>query len=571
MGVSITFYIEEGGLHPVKSRKKTVHTVMTACFAIAAAYICGLLQQFGTGGQALGFVRVLIYLTLFITWIIKVKRTVQQQATRQYLLIAGALMVFWLYIRSIKLEFVLTPAGMRACWYLYYLPMLFIPVAALLAALTIGKTDGERLSSKTKLLWLVSAILLLVVLTNDLHQLVFVFPQNVPAALHSDREYSYGPVYFAVVGWMAACGIAALTVMYVKCRVPDLKKHFWVSLVPLGLALVYTAFYCAGFPWLRFWLGDMTVIHCLLFTATLEWCMMCGMIRTNTRYAELFEASVDCSAQIVDRDFCVRYSSGDAQQVSGEQMQKALQSPLAMADGKVLHTMPVSGGYAVWTEDISDLLAQEEELRDLKEEWQERNELLRSEYMMEEKRRKVLEQNRLYDLLQEVTQKQLDQIALLVQEYQGEDKNSDSARRILARIAVLCSYIKRRRHLALIADRDGTVPSRELGMAFSESLRALELLGVAGSLFVDAGKQLAGSDATRLYDFFENVLELDMESLRALYVRVVQQGRGLRIAVTAECDADLSRLKAQYPDVEFDSCGGEQTCLLAIQTGGERV
>ncbi len=555
----------------MKSERKTAQTVITVWIAIAAAYTCGMMEKFGIGGQILGFVRVLIYLTLFITWIIKVKRTVQQQATRRYLLIAGALMVFWLYIRSIKLEFVLSPAGMRACWYLYYLPMLFIPVAALLAALTIGKADGERLSPKTKILWLVSAALLLVVLTNDLNRLVFIFPEDVPPALHSDSEYSYGPVYFAAVGWMAACGIAALTVMYVRCRVPDLKKHFRVSLVPIGLALVYTVFYCAGFKWLRFWLGDMTVVHCLLFTATLEWCIMCGMIRTNTRYAELFELSFDCSAQIADRDFCVRYSSGDAQQVTGEQMKKALKSPFTMADGKVLHTMPISGGYAVWTEDISDLLAQEEELRDLKEEWQERNELLRSEYMMEEKRRKVLEQNRLYDLLQEVTQKQLDKIALLVQEYQREEKTSDSAGIILGRIAVLCSYIKRRRHLELIADRDGTVPVRELEMAFSESLRALDLLGVQSSLFVDAEKQLAGSDATRLYDFFENVLEADMEALRALYVRAVRKSSGLRAAVTVECDADLSKLKTQYPDAEFDSCCGEQTCLLVIKTGGDRV
>jgi len=129
----------------VRSERKTAQTVMTVWIAIAVAYTCGILDRFGIGGQALGFVRVLIYLTLFIIWIIKVKRTVQQQATRRYLLIAGALMVFWLYIRSIKLEFILSPAGMRACWYLYYLPMLFIPVAALLAALA-GVVFGAGLA-----------------------------------------------------------------------------------------------------------------------------------------------------------------------------------------------------------------------------------------------------------------------------------------------------------------------------------------------------------------------------------------------------------------------------------------
>ena len=62
-----------------------------------------------------------------------------------------------------------------------------------------------------------------------------------------------------------------------------------------------------------------------------------------------------------------------------------------------------------------------------------------------------------------------------------------------------------------------------------------------------------------------------METLRAIYVRAVRQSGGLRIAVTAECDTDLSKLKTQYPDAEFDNCDGEQTCLLVIKTGGERV
>ncbi len=550
-------------------RQKTAKNAAIACIAIAVAYACSMLEQFEIGGQTPGFIRVLIYLAMFIVWIIRVNRTVQQQATKKYLLIIGILMVFWLYIRSIKLEFALSLPGMRICWYLYYLPMLFIPVAALLAALTIGKADGERLSSKTAVFWIVSAGLLMLVLTNDFNQLVFVFPENVPPALRSDSIYSYGPVYFVVVGWMLALGIAALAVMYVKCRLPHLKRIFWISLVPIAIALLYTVLYCIGFEWLRFWLGDMTVVHCLLFTATLEWCIMCGMIRSNTGYKDLFEISFDCSAQIADQSFCIRYRSGDAQPVTGAQIRKALQSPFATDDGKVLHAMKIRGGYAVWTEDISDLLAQEEELRILQEELQERNELLRSEYMMEEKRRKVEEQNRLYDLLQEVTQKQLDRIALLVQEYQWQEKNSEAAGTILAKITVLCSYIKRRRHLELIADRDFAVPARELEMAFSESLRALELLGVTSSLFVDVEKQLAGSDAVMLYGFFENVIESDMEKLHSLYVRTAARNEGLRITITAESDADLSGIRKQYPDAEFERYDDEQTCMLVLRKRGE--
>ncbi len=550
----------------MKSRKKIIKSAAVVVTAVAAAYICHMLDYFGIGGQVFGFIRMLIYLSLFTVWMIRIKCTVQQQATRRYLLAAGGLMIFWLYMRSIKLEFLLPPVGMRICWYLYYIPMLFIPVTALLASLTIGKADNERLSTKTTILWLVSTAFLLFVLTNDLHQLVFRFPADIPLMLRSDREYSYGPVYFAAVIWMTACGIASLTVMYRKCRMPDSKKYFRLALVPVVLALIYTAAYCAGFSWLRFWLGDMTIVHCLLFAATFEWCIICGMIRSNSRYFDLFEGAVDCAAQIADKDFCICYSAHDARPVTEEQMKKALKNPVQLTDGNVLHVMPISGGYAIWTEDYSDLMAQEEELKYLKEEWQERNALLRSEYTMEEKRRKVLEQNRLYDLLQAVTQKQLDRIALLMQAYQGEERNSDSAKEILAKIAVLCSYMKRRKHIELIADRDYTVSRGELKMAFSESLRTLRLLGAESSLFIDTKKQLSGADAAKLYDFFEDVIEADMDGLRSLDIRIVQRSEGLRMIINVECDADLSALREQYRDAEFDDHDGEQTCMLTLRS-----
>ncbi len=555
----------------MENKQRTMQEAAVTALAVFLAYLFGLADRsnFYEGGHLFALIRALIYFALFTTWTLQARRTVQQQATRRYLFIAGLLMIFWLYIRTLKLVFVLSPAAIRACWYLYYLPLLFIPVTAFLAALTIGKTDGEELDVKVKMLWIGSGVLLLLVLTNDLHQFVFRFPAGIPEALWSDRIYSYGPGYFIAVCYMALCGIAATYVMYNRCRLPNSKRHFSLALLPIALALIYTALYCTGVSWLRFWLGDMTVVHCLLITATFRWCILCGMIRSNSGYAELFEASAECSAQIADKDFSVRYSSRDALPVTKEEIERALLSPFPLDSGMALHAMPVSGGYAIWTEDNTDLLNQEEELKALQEEWQERNALLRAEYTMIEKRQKIAEQNRLYDLLQEVTQRQIDKIAMLTQAYRNEKRNSDSAKAILAKIAVLCSYVKRRKHLELLADREYAVPREEIQMALSESLAALGLLGTRSSLFVDVEKQIAGRDAARLYDFFEDVLEADMDGLRALDVRVSSRSDGLRITITAECNADLSQLSRRYQEADFDNFDGEQTCLLIVRKGGE--
>ncbi len=97
----------------MKNKQRTVRSLTAAAIAVAFAYLFGMADKFDTGGHLFGLMRVLLYFALFTAWILRVKRTVQQQATGRYLLISGVLMIFWLYIRSIKLEFVLSPCVIR--------------------------------------------------------------------------------------------------------------------------------------------------------------------------------------------------------------------------------------------------------------------------------------------------------------------------------------------------------------------------------------------------------------------------------------------------------------------------
>ena len=77
---------------------------------------------------------------------------------------------------------------------------------------------------------------------------------------------------------------------------------------------------------------------------------------------------------------------------------------------------------------------------------------------------------------------------------------------LLAEIAVLCSYIKRRKHLTLLADRDCKVAVSELERAFSESLQTLKLLNVRNTLYVDSElSALSGKNAAAILDFYESV------------------------------------------------------------------
>lgn len=552
--------------------KKTKNTILPAVLvsaAIITAYICRITDKHGIAVQTLSFIRTVIYLALFMAWGVSLKVRIQQKQVQKYMLTVDVLIVFWIFIRTMKFYIVHTPTASRYIWYLYYLPMLFITMFALLVALSIGKPDNYKLPKQIIILWVIPAVLFAFVITNDLHQLMFRFPPELSWSMRDDSEYSYNFLFKIVCAWEVCCSIAALMIMAVKCRLPGNKKFFWLPQVPLALSILYLALYGFGFGWFVYLFGDMTIVHSLLIAATFESCIQLGFIQSNSHYEELFDASVDCSAQIVDLDFNIKYASRDAKPITKALMQAAEKAPLTLKDGNTLHTMAINGGYAVWTEDNSELLALAEELNDLKEELQDRGNLLRYEYDREKRRKEIEEQNSMYDLLQSVTQKQIDRIALLVKEYEREEKASVASRTILAKIAVMCSFIKRRKHLALLVYKDCKISVSELKAAFIESLSTLELLGVSHSLFVDTEKMLHGLDATALYDFFEDVVEAGFDSLHSLNIRVVRLNRSLRITIFAECSADLSALNAAYPNAEFDKNEDEWTCLLILGTGGD--
>ena len=69
--------------------------------------------------------------------------------------------------------------------------MLFIPLLTVFVALSLGKPERFRLPSRTALLYIPTAALLLLVLTNDLHQLEFVFPPDA-AVWGNDYHYAVG-------------------------------------------------------------------------------------------------------------------------------------------------------------------------------------------------------------------------------------------------------------------------------------------------------------------------------------------------------------------------------------------
>ena len=548
-------------------RKKEFLTSGIVVLAVILAYSFRFVGRGDFYPTLFSYLRSFIYIGLYAAWGLSVRQRIVQRQVGRYLTAVSVLIILWFTFRSAKYFIFWQPDAMRYLWYLFYLPMLFVPMLALLIAISLGKPDSYRLPRATAALWLVSGTLLALVLTNDLHQFVFTFP--VDAAVWSDTNHGYGFGYFAVIGWQVACAVAALVVMIFKCRMKSGRRHLWPA-IPMAVSLSYLALSYSGVQWVKAALGDVTAFQSFMYMLCFEACIACGYIHSNSRYADLFASSVGTSAEITDRNFNIRYAALNTEAIPKYDMKKALQSPVTRKNGLTVHAMPISGGYAVWTEDMSALLAVKAESESLAEELGERNDLLRYEYKREAKHRKVEEQNRLYDLLQSATQRQIDRISELTGEYQKKSKSDpERAKVLLAEIAVLCSYIKRRKHLTLLTDRDYEVSVGELERAFSESLQTLKLLDVRSTLYIDpAVSMLSGKAAAAVFDFYETAIETDLESLKSIQVSLADVGY-LRLSLNVQCEANLSAL-ADKSSTQYEAEDGYQHIVFCPEGGAAK-
>lgn len=547
-----------------KSNSKKYSTILYVALAIFTAMV---LRQIARWADApldwfCGMIRSAIYIELFIAWGVSLHRRIIQPQVRRYLTSISVLVVFWMTVRTIRYSLDECIWLMRYLWYLYYLPMLLIPLLAVFVALSLGKPDNFRLSKWTGLLYIPTAALLLLVLTNDLHQFVFVFPED---AIVWANDYSYALGYFLAVGWVVSCTITALVVMLIKCRIPHSRTVLMLPFAPAVVALIYGVLYYFRVPWLKFLTGDMTVVFCLLIVAILECCIECGLIQSNTGYEELFMVS-RLGAQITNQENAVCLASANARALTEEQRISTKTQTVSADKSMIVKSQPIGFGHVLWQENVAELTEAieqiEENCRDLAEHNRIRQENLKT-------RKKILalqEKNRVSDLLHRETAGQIDLIDRMLAQYDTETDDRKRSR-LLGGAAVVGAYIKRYGNLLLIGERTETANIRDLARCFDESFINLELLGVNCLHTLPSDIILATKDMLQVYRSFEAAVETSLSDLQYVWINVRKSKEGLFLKMEFVCDSDLSHLAPMANAFSFED--GAYRFTFKLQGGGE--
>ena len=529
-------------------KKKRFFSYTTIFLCILVAYTCRLIDTDNNLLRALADqCRTSIYLGIYCAWVIYLNKHIVHKRMRQCLTAIGCLMVFWFFLRTIKYHVFQDPLSEHICWYLYYLPMLLIPTLGLNAALLLEEKENAKIRKNHVLLLVFAAVLIICVFTNDLHQQVFRFYLKPP---YSDNSYGYGFLFLIIQIWIIFC-LSAMDVILVRRSKTSGKKRFWLPVIPGIVLLGWNIGNILRLPFLSAIAGDLTAICCLCIAAIFQGCILCGLIPTNSRYFELFQSTGNLDAEITDETFQRYYYTGNFPELSKDMRECVIAGSSMQENGTLIRHIPVKGGHLFWTEDISALLDQYQDIQEQQEELTERNQLLQMTYQKEAARRKLEEQNRLLNMIQDQTYRQYELLSMYMKKIEQTDSREECDI-LLSKIVVVGTYLKRRKNLVLTrySSQGDSLTMADLKQSLAESCENLKLCKIRAAYFVqDKEKLLHADDVLRCYDFFEWLIEQLFDVVNSIFFRVTQIEEKLQISVHVVCLADIRDFLAERPDL----------------------
>lgn len=502
---------------------------------VILSIVIRVVTKIGWIGSWMGILRSLLYIGLYLGWGWSIQKRVIQRKTRKNILRIVGLMVFWFVIRSTKYFFVVNPTVSRQLWYWYYFPMLFIPMLSLMVALSVGMPEGYRVPGFLSALYVPTLILVLLVVTNDIHHLVFSFSGG---GIPSDKNNILEPGYYAVAIWGILLAVVAMGIIVMKSRLPRYRKYLPAAV--LGVAIIYVVIYASGAEWMQIIGGDITAALCLMIAAILESCIRCGLISTNTRYESLFAAG-SLKAQIVDGEGIIRYANANAPELSRESIQNSYHGPVNIDPNTRLKSNVIPGGHVLWVEDIAGIQRILRELEENRRALAEQNNLDLENYNVRKKISATREKNRLYNQLQESTRKQIDKLDQLLRLY-SETRDPVRRRNTLAEIMLIGAYVKRRGNLIFLEEKHGSMDIGELTLCMRESFYSLQLVGVECAMNLPEHVLLEASDVMRIYDLFEQVVEAAWNKLTSIWLVGRIHGDSIRFRLEVESEVNLASI-----------------------------
>lgn len=503
----------------------TKKSIIVAVVLFALAGIMHQILQEPSNGLTsfMSFLVDMIYMGIVIFWMGSIRRRLTHKYIKSMLLAIGSLVIFWLAIRVIRYDMTdEIPVIGFYLWYMYYIPMILIPVIALMATCSIGDRPDVIKRQPVRYLLLPAIAMIILVMTNNLHKQVFGYEVLDYDIVPQKHSYNWG--YYLVVTWMAILVISCLVIIVKKCRVHEAKKKIYIPAIVLLTGFIITVLHILGLQYFY----NLPEAVSFSFIFTLECCIQLGFIPSNTEYESFFEMS-DIVAVVKDSNGEIKIASN----LSREYNMETPELPWVRKES------PLEYGSVVWLEDHGLVIKLKEELDSIKEQLSEEGALLIAENKLKERRSRIEEKAKLYDEVSEFAQSYIERINVLIDKSMVEVHTRVEH---LMYACVLTAYVKRRCNLMLIKKERKIVEHSELLNCLRETVDYINFTGVKASVSGVREGKIDITEAMKIYDAVEAIGEHILKHVDYISVYLGSEGSNplVRIMINAKKQIELS-------------------------------
>ena len=433
------------------------------------------------------FMVLVLMLPLTVIWGAYIYRRVLHHGARRAVVLLVAMLLLWELTRMAKiLTFLHDSTLERMLWYLFYVFRAGLSVALLWIAWSADEDAlNRRMPPWLKAVFGLNLLLAALILCNDFHQQFFAFTWD-----NILQEWQEELAWGAYVYWTLWFGeiLAALLLLLEKAKQQQvLRPMMMLPFVFFALFVVYSIAY-QYVAWVQW--SELTALTALFFLALLEICLHTGLMPSN-RLHDAFFTHAQLAMRLVNAEGAPVFAS-------------ALQWDETGRDTRTSR-MEIHGGALLWQEDLRLLHERQRQLALACGALERSHTLLRAEHTI---RRKLLALTLRRNLSEELEAILAAKRPLLrrFREELMETQDEEQIVRLIRRLNLLSSYLKKRCVLFLKGQEDGTVRTDELAMAVSETCTYLRPLGLHVGVEWAQTELLYTETALALFDAFAEFL-----------------------------------------------------------------
>ena len=490
----------------------------------------------------------MIYIGLLLFWLLSVRQRLLPTRARSYIVLSALLMIFYLLVRVLRFRILTEVVIRRYVDYAYNIPMVLVPTLFLMTCIRINRGEEAEGRGRDRLLLIPTCVMLLLIVTNDLHQLFY--HRLIPLSeFHGIvGTYTYGPLFYLMYGWMAITMVTGFVILASKTYRQNLRGLFWfagVAVLWIGLGLLNRLVFTPLDLARMYHAPEIQVFGML---GAFEVCILSRLIPYNENNTGFF-SNLGLPVWITDEAFSSVYETNLPIPAAPEQLSAALKAPVYLDEDTRLQGMKIRPGFAFWTEDESELHREGRRLAAANELLSEENDLIAVENELKARKAHLDAQNQVYDRIAAALYPKQKRIEELLESTTPE---SDGFPAALAECCVLNAYCKRKSNLMLLSEDNLPRQNRELFLALQESARFLNCCGIEAAATGEEYSSLPLEAVHGLYDSFETVIEAFLPYLHRMTVSL--SPLGVRLAVEADRSPAMPQTALPVTCSESDGC-----------------